>query len=112
MPNCTTNLTWYLGKFIIGFTGVLFLYVSFLKENERSCVCDIRMRELLREKNEKRLSRCKCAKGTQSKRYSCGCNKPQQLMRDDITPAVSNDINRHKKSVYPKSRCCARRNSC
>ncbi|XP_011688006.1 PREDICTED: uncharacterized protein LOC105450070 [Wasmannia auropunctata] len=105
MPNCMINLTWYLGKFIIGFTGILFLYVNFLKENETiSCVCDtIRMRKLLGEKSEK----------MQGKRYSCGCNKPMRLTwNGDMVPAISNDFIKHKKSCCTKSRCCTRRNSC
>ncbi|XP_011067134.1 PREDICTED: uncharacterized protein LOC105153783 [Acromyrmex echinatior] len=113
MPNCTTNLTWYLGKFIIGFTGILFLYISFLKENKKYCVCNTRMRELLqKQKSEKRPSRCKCIKGMQDKRYLCGCNKTMQLTwNDDMISTISNDFIKHKKSC-PKSRCCTRRNSC
>ncbi|KAL2743962.1 putative serine/threonine-protein kinase clkA [Vespula maculifrons] len=34
MPHCTTNFAWYLGKFLIGFTGMLILYMSFLKDKE------------------------------------------------------------------------------
>ncbi|XP_014470463.1 PREDICTED: uncharacterized protein LOC106742228 [Dinoponera quadriceps] len=78
MCDCTCDFAWYLGKFIVGFTGMLFLYVGFLRENKKSCVCGPRMRELLRQKSEKRPDRCECGKGRENKRYPCGCNKPTQ----------------------------------
>ncbi|KOC59776.1 hypothetical protein WH47_09757 [Habropoda laboriosa] len=52
MPHCTTNFAWYLGKFIAGFTGMLFFYVVFLKEREYSCLCRARMREFFRRRGE------------------------------------------------------------
>ncbi|KAL6255751.1 hypothetical protein P5V15_012994 [Pogonomyrmex californicus] len=113
MPHCTTDLAWYLGKFIIGFTGILFLYVNFLKENEKSCVCDIKMRELLREKSEKQPSKCKCTKShceiyTQNDNYLCECTKP--VMEDDnIISTVLNEFIKHE--FCPGNRRC-RRNSC
>ncbi|RLU21434.1 hypothetical protein DMN91_005807 [Ooceraea biroi] len=41
MPHCTTNFAWYLGKFLVGFAGVLFLYVGFLKEKTRDDLQDM-----------------------------------------------------------------------
>ncbi|XP_012227663.1 uncharacterized protein [Linepithema humile] len=106
MPHCTTDFAWYLGKFIIGFTGMLFLYVSFLKENEKSCVCDARMRELLSQESEK-SDRCKCVEGMRNKRYPCGCQKP--MIQDNNTiPVVANE---YIKRSCARSRCCIRRNS-
>ncbi|XP_034177246.2 uncharacterized protein LOC117602844 isoform X2 [Osmia lignaria lignaria] len=52
MPHCTTNFAWYLGKFIAGFTGMLFFYFGFLKEREYKCLCKARMREFVRRKGE------------------------------------------------------------
>ncbi|KZC06558.1 hypothetical protein WN55_10469 [Dufourea novaeangliae] len=40
MPHCTNNFAWYLGKFIAGFTGMLFVYAVFFKENTNSCTLD------------------------------------------------------------------------
>ncbi|XP_029677730.1 uncharacterized protein LOC115244302 isoform X2 [Formica exsecta] len=110
MPHCTTNFAWYLGKFIIGFTAILYLYVGLLKENEKSCVCDARMRELLRQESEKRADRCGCAKGMRNIRYACGCNKPTRLLQDDdcMIPVIANEYN---KDNCARSRCCIRRNS-
>ncbi|XP_050590304.1 uncharacterized protein LOC126922095 isoform X3 [Bombus affinis] len=75
MPHCTDNFVWYLSKFIVGFTGMLFFYVVFLKEREYSCLCKPRARELLRRKGEKRSDRCDCREGAQIKTYACGCKK-------------------------------------
>ncbi|KAL0100096.1 hypothetical protein PUN28_019511 [Cardiocondyla obscurior] len=99
MPNCMTNFTWYLGKFIIGFAGLLYLYTNFWKEKEKKCVCDVRLKELLRAKNEE----------MQRKRYLCGCSKSMRLTRKDKAP-VSNDFIKHNKSDAKS--CYARRNSC
>ncbi|CAK9822439.1 hypothetical protein ANTRET_LOCUS974 [Anthophora retusa] len=52
MPHCTTNFAWYLGKFIAGFTGMLFFYAVFLKERKYSCLCRARMRDFLRRRGE------------------------------------------------------------
>ncbi|XP_072764974.1 uncharacterized protein [Anoplolepis gracilipes] len=108
MPHCTTNFLWYLGKFIIGFTGILFFYVGFLKENGKSCVCGARMRELLRQENEKRSDRCGCAKGMQNTRYPCGCNRPISQDDECIGSVISNEYNRGNCA---RSHCCIRRNS-
>ncbi|XP_018398984.1 PREDICTED: uncharacterized protein LOC108776774 isoform X2 [Cyphomyrmex costatus] len=104
MSECTTNLTWYLGKFIIGFTGILFVYINFLKENKKCCVCNTKMKKLLQKKKSEKM---------QDKRYLCGCNKPMQLMWDnDMVSMISiNNFIKHKK-FCPRSRCCTRRNSC
>ncbi|GAB1869756.1 hypothetical protein CAJAP_10835 [Camponotus japonicus] len=111
MPHCTTDFAWYLGKFIIGFTGILFLYVGFLKENEKSCVCGARMRELLRQENEKRPDRCGCAKGVRNIRYSCGCSKPTRLSQDERDDCMVLVIaNEYNKGNCAKNRCI-RRNS-
>ncbi|XP_012137376.1 uncharacterized protein LOC105662065 isoform X2 [Megachile rotundata] len=52
MPHCTSNFAWYLGKFIAGFTGMLFFYFGFLKEREYKCLCRARMREFMRRRGE------------------------------------------------------------
>ncbi|XP_014609808.1 PREDICTED: probable serine/threonine-protein kinase clkA [Polistes canadensis] len=76
MPHCTTNFAWYLGKFIIGFTGMLILYMSFLKNKESTYPCKPEMRELLTgKKSEKRPGRCECEEAMQAKKHGCTCKE-------------------------------------
>ncbi|XP_070160116.1 uncharacterized protein [Polyergus mexicanus] len=84
--------------------------ILFLSDSEKSCVCDARMRELLRQESEKRPDRCGCAKGMRNIRYACGCNKPIRLLQDDdcMIPVIANEYN---KDNCARSRCCIRRNS-
>ncbi|XP_020295516.1 uncharacterized protein LOC109860664 isoform X1 [Pseudomyrmex gracilis] len=107
MQHCTANFAWYLGKFIVISAGMLVLYVGFLRESEKICVCHARIRELLRQEFEKEQRfRCKCAKGMRNKYYPCGCDKPIHLLQDDM--AIANE---HIVRACAGSRCCARRNS-
>ncbi|XP_020295517.1 uncharacterized protein LOC109860664 isoform X2 [Pseudomyrmex gracilis] len=96
MQHCTANFAWYLGKFIVISAGMLVLYVGFLRESEKICVCHARIRELLRQEFEK----------MRNKYYPCGCDKPIHLLQDDM--AIANE---HIVRACAGSRCCARRNS-
>ncbi|XP_016845795.1 uncharacterized protein LOC100679554 isoform X2 [Nasonia vitripennis] len=50
MPHCTRHLGWYVGKFLVGLTGMLFIYFNYLREKNFECVCPMRDRELARQK--------------------------------------------------------------
>ncbi|XP_024939971.1 uncharacterized protein LOC112494231 isoform X2 [Cephus cinctus] len=84
MPHCTSNFAWYLGKFVLGFAGILFLYLGFVNEKDVTCICKARGREAARNNGAGDPHRCLCRKGFRTtKTYACGCTR-RLLSKSDV----------------------------
>ncbi|KAK0161117.1 hypothetical protein PV327_009629 [Microctonus hyperodae] len=101
MKHCTGNIGWYIGKFMLNISGILFIYWGFLKEKDIKCYCGAIERESQRDPNKKEnyqhksQSRCLCRK-RRGTTYPCGCdrdvkknligksNKLEMLQSEDI----------------------------